>query len=56
MSRGARNRLERNDRLVRLALLVVAFSAVSALLVITVFIIEQGTPIMLKYGLKSFLA
>jgi phosphate transport system permease protein len=51
-----KNRLERNDRLVRLALLVVALSAVSILLVITVFIIEQGTPIMFKYGLKSFLA
>jgi phosphate ABC transporter permease protein PstC len=50
------NRLERNDRLVRMALLVIAFSAVSILLVITVFIIEQGTPIMFKYGLKSFLA
>jgi phosphate transport system permease protein len=51
-----RNRLERNDRLVRLALLLVAFSAVSVLLVITVFIVGQGTPIMFKYGLKSFLA
>ena len=48
-------RLERNDRLVRLALLVVAFSAVSVLLVITVFIVGQGTPIMFRYGLKSFL-
>ncbi|MCX6571406.1 MAG: phosphate ABC transporter permease subunit PstC [Candidatus Aminicenantes bacterium] len=51
-----KNRLERNDRLVRLALLVVAFSAVSVLLVITIFIVQQGTPIMFKYGLKSFLA
>ena len=51
-----KNRLERNDRLVRLALLVVAFSAISILLVITIFIIGQGTPIMFKYGLKSFLA
>ncbi|OGD15133.1 MAG: phosphate ABC transporter permease subunit PstC [Candidatus Aminicenantes bacterium RBG_16_63_14] len=51
-----KNKLERNDRLVRLALLVVAFSAVSILLVITVFIVGQGTPIMFKYGLKSFLA
>ena len=50
------NRLERNDRLVRLALLVVAFSAVSVLVVITVFIVGQGTPIMFRYGLKSFLA
>jgi len=55
-SKRAGNRLERNDRLVRLALLVVAFSAVSVLLVITVFIVGQGTPIMFKYGLKSFLA
>jgi phosphate transport system permease protein len=51
-----RNRLERNDRLVRLALLLVAFSAVSTLLIITLFIVQQGTPIMFKYGLKSFLA
>jgi phosphate ABC transporter permease protein PstC len=51
-----KNRLERNDRLVRLALLVVAFSAVSVLLVITIFIVQQGTPIMFKYGLKNFLA
>ena len=53
---GRGNRLERNDRLVRLALLLVAFSAVSVLLVITVFIVGQGTPIMFRYGLKSFLA
>ncbi len=51
-----KNRLERTDRLVRLALLLVAFSAVSVLAVITVFIVGQGTPIMFKYGLKSFLA
>jgi phosphate ABC transporter permease protein PstC len=51
-----RNKLERTDRLVRLALLVVAFSAVSILAVITVFMFEQGTPIMFKYGLRSFLA
>jgi phosphate transport system permease protein len=50
------NRLERNDRLVHLALLVVAFSAVSVLAVITVFIVGQGMPIMFRYGLKSFLA
>jgi len=49
-------KLERHDRLIRLGLLVVAFSAVSVLVVITVFIIGQGTPIMFKYGLKSFLA
>jgi phosphate transport system permease protein len=52
----SKNRLERNDRLVRLALLVIALSAISILLVITIFIIGQGTPIMFKYGLKSFLA
>jgi phosphate ABC transporter permease protein PstC len=50
------NRLERNERLVRLALLAVAFSAVSVLAVITAFIFMEGTPIMFKYGFKSFLA
>jgi phosphate ABC transporter permease protein PstC len=50
------NRLERKDRLIRLALLVVAFSAVAILMVITVFIFEQGTPIMFKYGVGKFLA
>jgi phosphate ABC transporter permease protein PstC len=50
------NKLERKDRLVRLSLLVVAFSAVSILAVITVFMFEQGTPIIFKYGLKNFLA
>jgi len=57
MARGRKkNKLERTDRLVRLALLVVAFSAVSVLAVITIFMFEQGTPIMFKYGLRSFLA
>jgi phosphate transport system permease protein len=50
------NRLERNERLVRLALLAIAFSAVSVLVVITAFIFMEGTPIMFKYGFKSFLA
>lgn len=48
-------KLDKNDRLIRISLLVVAFSAVSVLAVITIFIFEQGTPIMFKYGLKSFL-
>jgi phosphate ABC transporter permease protein PstC len=52
----AKNKLERTDRLIRLGLLVVAFSAVSILAVITVFMFEQGTPIMFKYGFRSFLA
>jgi len=50
------NRLEKKDRLIRLALLVVAFSAVSILVVITVFMFGQGTPVMFKYGLGKFLA
>jgi phosphate ABC transporter permease protein PstC len=50
------NTLERNERLVRLALLAVAFSAVSVLAVITAFIFAEGVPIMFKYGFKSFLA
>lgn len=49
-------RLERNDRLVRLALLMIAFSAVSILIVITVFIFSEGTPIMFRHGPGRFLA
>ncbi len=49
-------KLERNDRLIRLALLAIALSAIAILAVIAVFIFEQGTPIMFKYGFKSFLA
>jgi phosphate ABC transporter permease protein PstC len=48
-------RLERNEKLIRVALLLVAFSAVSILLVITVFIFGQGTPIMFRHGLTKFL-
>ncbi|MCX8160356.1 MAG: phosphate ABC transporter permease subunit PstC [Candidatus Saccharicenans sp.] len=48
-------KLEKNDRLVKLSLLVIALSAISVLAIITVFIFEQGTPIMFRYGLKSFL-
>lgn len=48
-------RLERRESLIRIALLVVAFSAISVLLVITVFIFEEGMPIMVKYGFKKFL-
>jgi phosphate ABC transporter permease protein PstC len=49
------NRLDRNDRLIRLGLLIIAFSAVSILAVITVFMFQQGTPIMFKYGVAKFL-
>jgi phosphate transport system permease protein len=48
-------RLERNDRLIKLGLLMVAFSAVSILVVITIFIFSEGMPIMFKYGLRQFL-
>jgi phosphate transport system permease protein len=50
------NTLQRNERLVRMTLLIIAFSAVSVLLVITAFIFTEGTPIMFKYGFRSFLA
>jgi phosphate ABC transporter permease protein PstC len=50
------NKLGRNDRLIRLGLLVIAFSAVSILAVITIFMFQQGTPIMFRYGLGKFLA
>jgi phosphate ABC transporter permease protein PstC len=49
------NVLRRNERLIHLALLVLAFSAVSVLAVITVFIFTEGSPILFKYGIKSFL-
>lgn len=49
------NKLERSDRLIKLGLLMIAFSAVSVLAVITLFIFEQGLPIMFKYGLGHFL-
>jgi phosphate ABC transporter permease protein PstC len=48
-------RLERNDRLIRLGLLMIAFSAVSILIVITLFIFSEGTPIIFKYGPGRFL-
>jgi phosphate transport system permease protein len=51
----AMTRLERNERLIRFALLVLAFSAVSVLAVITLFIFREGTPVMVKYGLGKFL-
>ena len=48
-------RLERSEKLIRLALLVIACSAVSVLIIITIFIFAQGTPILFKYGVKQFL-
>jgi phosphate transport system permease protein len=48
-------RLDWNERLTKLALLTLAFSAVAVLAVITLFIFEEGTPIMFRYGLKKFL-
>jgi phosphate ABC transporter permease protein PstC len=53
--RAAMTRLERNEKLIRLALLLVALSAVSILLVITIFIFGEGTPVMFRYGLQKFL-
>jgi phosphate transport system permease protein len=49
------NHIERNEKLVELSLLVLAFSAVSILAVITIFIFKEGTPIMFKYGFRHFL-
>src|SRR5512139_981545 len=51
----AMTRLERNENLIRLGLLMLAFSAVSVLAVITLFIFREGTPVMVKYGLGKFL-
>ena len=51
----AMTRLERNESLIRFGLLMIAFSAVSVLAVITLFIFREGTPVMVKYGLGKFL-
>ena len=51
----AMTRLERNENLIRFGLLMIAFSAVSVLAVITLFIFREGTPVMVKYGLSKFL-
>lgn len=50
-----RRRLERKEKLIRVLLLVIAFSAVSVLAIITIFIFAEGTPIMFRYGLNKFL-
>jgi len=49
------NRLQRNEKLTRSALLIIAFSAVSILAIITIFIFSEGTPIMFRHGFKKFL-
>jgi phosphate ABC transporter permease protein PstC len=47
--------LERNEKLIQVALAIVAFSAISFLAVITFFIFIEGTPVIIKYGIKNFL-
>ena len=47
--------LERNEKLIRIALTIIAFSAISFLALITFFIFIEGTPIIIKYGIKNFL-
>ena len=49
------NKLEKSDKLIKLSLLMIALSAVSVLAIITIFIFEQGLPIMFKYGPGHFL-
>jgi len=49
------SRIERKERIIRAILLLVAFSAVSILAVITVFIFVEGTPIMFRQGVGRFL-
>ncbi len=48
-------KLKGKERLIRLSLLVVAFSAISVLGLITLFIFSEGLPIMFRHGLKNFL-
>ncbi len=46
---------EKNERLIHVSLLVVAFSAISVLALISLFIFTEGLPIMFRYGFKKFL-
>jgi phosphate ABC transporter permease protein PstC len=45
----------RRERIIGVVLAVLAFSAVSGLAVITVFIFKEGLPLIAKVGLKGFL-
>ena len=47
--------LERNEKLIQIALAIIAISAISFLALITFFIFIEGTPIIIKYGIKNFL-
>ncbi len=49
------NSLERNEKITQATLMIIAFSAVSILAIITVFIFIEGLPIMFKYGFSKFL-
>jgi len=47
--------LERNEKLIQITLAIIAFSAISFLLLITFFIFFEGTPVIIKYGIRNFL-
>ena len=47
--------LKRNEKLIQIALTIIAISAISFLALITFFIFIEGTPIIIKYGIKNFL-
>lgn len=49
------DKLEGKERLIHLSLLLIAFSALSVLGLITLFIFSEGLPIMFRHGLKNFL-
>jgi len=49
------SRIERKERIIRAVLLLAAFSALSILAIITVFIFAEGTPIMFRQGVGRFL-
>ena len=44
-----------SEKGVKRILMATAFSAISALLLIALFIISEGLPFIFKYGLKEFL-
>jgi len=44
-----------NERLIQLVLLITAFSTISILILIGLFILKEGLPIILKVGIKDFI-
>lgn len=44
------------DKVIKLSLMVIAFSAIGSLILIALFIFKEGVPFMVRLGLGDFLA